>query len=75
MRLLLLSPFVPDVEASHGGGIYLGSLARALAAHATLGLVALVRDGERIPAADAPLWQWQGLVPLRDRPRDRKSVV
>lgn len=69
MRLLLLSPFVPDVEASHGGGIYLGSLARALAAHATLGLVALVRDGERIPAADAPLWQWQGLVPLRDRPR------
>ncbi len=66
MRILLLSPFVPSVNAAHGGGIYLSTLARALAAHASVGLVAL-RHGPALTIEDGT-WQWAATLPSCDRP-------
>ena len=68
MRILFLSPFVPDSQAPHGGGIYLATLARALADRATLGLACLVRERERQLPEDPGLWQWRGQLPHLDRP-------
>ena len=69
MRILLLTPFVPDRTAPHGGGIYLATLAAALARRAELGLVALARPQEQAggTAAGGP-WRWQATVATLDRP-------
>ena len=53
MRILLLTPFLPDPEAPHGGGSYLGSLAEGLRTRAELGLVHLHHLGE--PTAPAAI--------------------
>lgn len=72
MRILLLTPFLPDLAAPHGGGIYVATLAQALAKHAEVGLVALVRDAERLRLAQDPgPWKWVGTVPFRERPSGR----
>lgn len=72
MRILVLTPFLPHRRAPHGGGVYLASLAESLAAHAELGLVALVRPGEQASANDHPgPWRWQALLPFAERPAGR----
>jgi glycosyltransferase involved in cell wall biosynthesis len=72
MRILLLAPFLPDRAAPHGGGIYLASLFQALAQHAEVGLVAMLRPEEEIRLkADPAPWRWTGSVPLRERPTGR----
>jgi glycosyltransferase involved in cell wall biosynthesis len=75
LRILLLAPFVPDRQAAHGGGIYLATLAAALAGRAQLGLVALSRptDEPRLRAA-APPWQYQRLLPHLDVPEQRRRL-
>ncbi|MBX3461941.1 MAG: glycosyltransferase [Planctomycetes bacterium] len=73
MRILLLSPFVPDRGAPHGGGIYLATLAAALARRVELGLVALARPGDDTRAAAGP-WTYRHLVPHLDLPDRRRRV-
>jgi hypothetical protein len=70
VRLLLVTPFLPDVQATHGGGLYLGTLCRALARRAELGLTALLRadEQERLQQGDHP-FAWQASAPLPERPR------
>lgn len=70
MRLLVVTPFLPDVQAAHGGGMYVGALCRALATHAELGLAALLHKDEdshlqreRLP------FQWLTTTRLPQRPR------
>jgi glycosyltransferase involved in cell wall biosynthesis len=72
MRILLLTPFLPDPAAPHGGGIYLATLAQALARHAEVGLVAQVREAEqaRLAAAPGP-WRFVATTPFRERPNGR----
>lgn len=75
MRILLLAPFVPDERAAHGGGIYLATLARALAHHVTLGLVAFATSPEAsTPAIGAP-WNWQRTLRRIDRPAGARLHV
>ncbi len=70
MRILMVTPFLPDEAAPHGGGIYLATLAHALAAKAEVGLVALLRAGEQETlAGDSGPWSWHGALPYRERPR------
>jgi glycosyltransferase involved in cell wall biosynthesis len=73
MRILLLSPFVPDRQAPHGGGIYLATLASALALRAELGLVALSRpaDQPQLQAVPGP-YRYLRLLPHLDRPEQRQ---
>lgn len=69
MRILMVSPFLPDAAAQHGGGVYLSSLALALATKTELGLVTLLRRGEQERLdADAGPWRWRGTLPYRERP-------
>ena len=69
MRLLLVCPFVPDRNAHHGGGSYLGNLCEALTEHAELGLVAMVQPDEEPPQnGSAVPWSWQAQLPARQRP-------
>ena len=70
LRLLVVTPFLPDVQAAHGGGMYVGALCRALATHAELGLAALLHKDEdshlqreRLP------FQWLTTTRLPQRPR------
>lgn len=76
LRILLLSPFVPDRTAAHGGGIYLATLAAALARQAEIGLVALSRptDAPRLRGADTP-WRYQQLLPHLDVPEQRDRLA
>jgi glycosyltransferase involved in cell wall biosynthesis len=67
MRILMLSPFVPDLAASHGGGTYLAHLAQALSRRAELALVAFRRPNDPDVAAGGP-WQWSRTLPLPTRP-------
>jgi hypothetical protein len=62
LRILLLSPFLPDTAAPHGGGLYLGSLCEGLAQHAELGLAWLRRNEDPAKVAAGP-WAWQASVP------------
>lgn len=72
MRILLVTPFLPARDAEHGGGVYLGTLAAALAAKAELGLVALVRPGEaaRLARDQGPFAKVYP-VPIHERPGGR----
>lgn len=74
LRILLLCPFVPDRSAPHGGGIYLASLAAALAAHADIGLVALARPHDLSIAKAAGPWQFQRVLPHLDVPEQRRRL-
>jgi glycosyltransferase involved in cell wall biosynthesis len=75
MRILLLSPFLPDRAASHGGGIYLASLADALAKRAAVGLVALTRvPGTADQTAPTGPWNWSRTLALPDSPDDRRRI-
>ena len=72
MRILLLTPFLPDAAAAHGGGVYVATLARALASRAELGLVALLREGEAAHLAAQPgPWRWSATAPYHERPTGR----
>ena len=62
MRILLVSPFLPDTAAPHGGGLYLGSLCEGLARHAELGLLWIRRTEDAAKVAAGP-WRWQASVP------------
>lgn len=65
MRILLLCPFEPDLAASHGGGVYVATLARALAARASLGLVALQRPEDCGRAIEHPTtYRFRACVPI-----------
>ncbi|MCK5940891.1 MAG: glycosyltransferase, partial [Planctomycetes bacterium] len=66
MRILLLTPFLPDPAASHGGGSYVGALADGLRAHAELGLVHLSHGDERDAAGSG--WSWRQEAPYQGRP-------
>jgi polysaccharide biosynthesis protein PslH len=72
MRILLVTPFLPAQDAEHGGGVYLGTLAAALAAKAELALVALVRptEAKRLARRQAPFAKVYP-VPFRERPGGR----
>lgn len=67
MRILFLTPFLPDPEARHGGGSYIGALAAGLTEHAELGLAYLARPGDGAPAADT--WTWHARVPYEGEPK------
>lgn len=66
MRILFLTPFLPDPAASHGGGSYLGALAEGMSKGAKLGLVHLSHPNERSTAAD--LWTWRRSASYLGRP-------
>jgi len=72
MRILLVTPFLPARDAEHGGGVYLGSLATALAEQAAVALVALVRpaEAERLAQSQGPFAKVYP-VPFRERPQGR----
>lgn len=72
LRLLLVTPFLPDPGSSHGGGSYLGSLCRGLAEHADLGLVTLLQPGEQVRQAGGP-WHSVHSLPYLGR-RHPRSV-
>ena len=57
MRILFLTPFLPDPGASHGGGSYVGALCEGLREHAELGLVHL-EHGDGRASAEAG-WAWR----------------
>lgn len=69
MRLLFLTPFLPDRQAAHGGGAYLANLLAGLAGQAEIGLVALMTPEETMRAniAGHP-WHWSAAAPRRARP-------
>ena len=46
LRILLVTPFLPDPHASHGGGAFLGSFAEALGQQADLRIAALLSPAE-----------------------------
>ena len=66
MRILFLTPFLPDPAASHGGGSYLGALAEGLSERAELGLVHLQHPtaGDR----NAGIWSWRGTARYQGTP-------
>jgi glycosyltransferase involved in cell wall biosynthesis len=76
LRILVVAPFLPDPEATHGGGLYLGTLCAAMAAEADLGLVAQIRDREagRLPACKS-MFRWLATAPFRERPRGPGLLV
>lgn len=69
MRLLLLTPFAPDIQATHGGGAYLGHLLVELGRLAEVGVVAQVApaEAERWAAASRD-WAFARAVPFVARP-------
>lgn len=60
MRLLIVSPSVPDPATHHGGGVYLGHLTQALNRFAELGLVSF-RSPERTHVPE--VFRWSATVP------------
>lgn len=64
MRALFVTPFAPSPLAGHGGGAYLGALARAMQTKADCGLCCL-QEGPR--EVDDERWCWQASVPHRTR--------
>ncbi len=62
MRLLLLTPFVPDAGAAQGGSIYLASLVAGLRSRAELGLVALDVGGGQSAKNPPPGFAWVASV-------------
>ena len=66
MRILFLTPFLPDPDASHGGGSYIGSLAEGLRSEAELGLVHLQHPAEG--AANPSRWQWRASADYQGAP-------
>ena len=66
MRILFLTPFLPDQGAHHGGGSYIGALAAGLRDRAELGLAYLGRPGDGAP--DAATWSWSASVPYEGDP-------
>ena len=66
MRILFLTPFLPDQGAHHGGGSYIGALAAGLSERAELGLAYLGRQGDGAP--DAATWSWSASAPYEGDP-------
>lgn len=66
MRILFLTPFLPDPGASHGGGSYVGALCEGLREHAELGLVHL-EHGDGRASAEAG-WTWRKSAPYTGGP-------
>lgn len=57
MRLLFVTPFVPDRQAPHGGGAYVGQVLAGLAPRAEIGLAALQQPGDPdAPSGPRPAW-------------------
>lgn len=75
MRLLFLTPFLPDRQATHGGGAYLAHLLEALADRAEIGLVALLDPEEeaRWRAGGHP-WRWSEAARRPARPTGLAAV-
>lgn len=73
MRILFVTPFLPDVAAPHGGGIALGTLAVAMARRAELGVVAL-ESGPAYSDSEAP-WSRRWLVPHEPRPAGPRRLL
>ena len=69
MRILVLTPFLPDEEASHGGGSYIGAICKGLRQRAELGLIHLQHQGEQ--TADSNTWSWVGSAPYEGSPGNR----
>lgn len=70
MRLLFLTPFPPDPQATHGGGAYLGHVLDALVQHAEVGVLALANEEEMGRwQSVGPAWRWRAAVPCPSRPR------
>jgi len=54
LRILFVTPFVPDPGGSHGGAVYLGTYLQELAHHAEVALVSLVSAGDRAALSSLP---------------------
>ena len=66
MRILFLTPFLPDEQASHGGGSYVGAICKSLRKRAELGLVHIQHLGE---APQQPSdWSWLGAARYEGAP-------
>ena len=66
MRILFLTPFLPDPGASHGGGSYIGALADGLRDGSELGLLHLHHAGQdQLPDSK---WHWQASAPYLGAP-------
>ena len=75
VRLLVVAPFLPDTRATHGGGLYLGTLCEALAKRVELGVVAPVRADEMSRAqVGACPFRFVAALPFPERPRGRALV-
>ena len=66
MRILLLTPFLPDEEASHGGGSYVGAICKSLQQRAEIGLVHIQHQGEEPQTASD--WSWLGAARYEGAP-------
>ncbi len=75
MRLLFLTPFLPDRHATHGGGAYLAQVLASLAEGAEVGLVALLAAEEtcRWEQPGHP-WRWAAHAVRPPRPRGLASL-
>ncbi|MEQ1633314.1 MAG: glycosyltransferase [Planctomycetota bacterium] len=76
MRLLIVTPFLPDPSAAHGGGSYVGTLCEALQHDAELGLVAQVRPDEMATLRSRE-WPYHYLAPveLGERPHGAQKLA
>lgn len=54
MRILFLTPFLPDPDARHGGAVYLGTYLQELAQHADVALASLVSQSEQAAGSVVP---------------------
>ena len=66
MRILYLTPFLPEPAASHGGGSYLSALADGMKEQANLGLVHIRHLGETLHPN--PTFSWQRSANYRGAP-------
>lgn len=66
MRILLLTPFLPDEEASHGGGSYVGAICRSLRRRAEIGLVHIQHHDES-PRTSSD-WSWRAAARYEGAP-------
>ena len=66
VRVLFVTPFVPDPDGSHGGSVYLGTYLAELAKRAEVTLVCLTSPGDPpLPASLAASLQAAHPVPHR----------
>ena len=74
MRTLFLTPFPPDPVAPHGGGSYVGMLARAMAELGDVALVCLAEPGTESASHSVP-WAWTASAPYEGHPPARGGAA